>query len=49
MKKEIFELMKLSFSSHKAVIAAFGKEFIKSNTLPLQLHHNIVNAFRLNL
>jgi uncharacterized protein (UPF0332 family) len=37
----------LSFSSHKAVISAFGKEFIKSGTLPSFLHRNIRDAFRL--
>jgi uncharacterized protein (UPF0332 family) len=35
----------LSFSKHKAVIAAFGKEFIKSGLLPSCLHAYLVDAF----
>lgn len=37
----------LSFSSHKAVISAFGKEFVKTNELPSRLHRNLRDAFRL--
>lgn len=28
----------LSFSKHKAVVSAFGKEFIKTDVLPSDLH-----------
>lgn len=35
----------LAFSKHSAVIAAFGKEFIKSNLLPATLHRYISEAF----
>ena len=35
----------LSFSKHKAVIAAFGKEFVKSGLLPASLHAYLVDAF----
>jgi uncharacterized protein (UPF0332 family) len=37
----------LSFSTHKAVIATFGSEFIKSGKLSASLHRNLRNAFRL--
>jgi uncharacterized protein (UPF0332 family) len=37
----------LAYSSHKAIISAFGKEFIKTKTLPHHLHNNLRNAFRL--
>lgn len=37
----------LSFSSHKAVAAAFGKEFIKTGELPSNLHGYLRDAFRL--
>ena len=37
----------LSFSKHKAIIAAFGKEFIKTNLLPQLLHQYLRNAFKL--
>jgi uncharacterized protein (UPF0332 family) len=37
----------LSFSKHKAVIAAFGKEFVKSGLLPARLHAYLVGAFDL--
>ena len=36
----------LSFSKHKAVIAVFGKEFVKPGLIPQQLHHYIADAFR---
>lgn len=35
----------LSFSKHKAVIAAFGKEFVKSGLLSASLHAYLVEAF----
>jgi len=35
----------LSFSKHKAVIAAFGKDFVKSGLLPTNLHAYLVDAF----
>lgn len=35
----------LAFSKHSAVIAAFGKEFIKSGQLPAALHRYISEAF----
>jgi uncharacterized protein (UPF0332 family) len=35
----------LAFSKHSAVIAAFGKEFIKSGLLPATLHRYISEAF----
>lgn len=37
----------LSFSSHKAVISAFGKEFVKKGILPQILHQYLRNAFNL--
>jgi uncharacterized protein (UPF0332 family) len=37
----------LSFSSHKAVISAFGKEFVKKGLLPQLLHQYLRNAFNL--
>ncbi|MEA3281468.1 MAG: HEPN domain-containing protein [Euryarchaeota archaeon] len=35
----------LSFSKHSAVIAAFGKEFVKPAILPKKLREYIVSAF----
>ncbi|MDI6738998.1 MAG: HEPN domain-containing protein [Candidatus Edwardsbacteria bacterium] len=35
----------LSFSRHKAVISAFGKEFAKSGEMPVKLHRYFINAF----
>lgn len=35
----------LAFSKHSAVIAAFGKEFIKNGHLPAALHRYISEAF----
>jgi uncharacterized protein (UPF0332 family) len=35
----------LSFSKHKAVISAFGKEFVKTGVIPPRLHHYISDAF----
>jgi uncharacterized protein (UPF0332 family) len=37
----------LSFSKHKAVVSAFGKEFIKTNLLSQPLHQYLRNAFKL--
>ncbi|HEX3047545.1 MAG TPA: HEPN domain-containing protein [Bacillota bacterium] len=37
----------LTFSKHSATIAAFGKEFIKTNLLPAKLHQYILEAFDL--
>ncbi len=37
----------LSFSKHSAVIAAFGKEFVKTGLLDSHYHRNILNAFDL--
>jgi uncharacterized protein (UPF0332 family) len=36
-----------SFSKHSAVIAAFGKEFVKSGIFDSRFHHYILNAFDL--
>jgi uncharacterized protein (UPF0332 family) len=35
----------LSFAKHSAVIAAFGKEFIKGGILPSHLHRYLSEAF----
>jgi uncharacterized protein (UPF0332 family) len=35
----------LSFSKHKAVISAIGREFIKTDKLPPELHRYISDAF----
>ncbi|MEW5816216.1 MAG: HEPN domain-containing protein [Spirochaetota bacterium] len=35
----------LSFSKHSGVIAAFGKEYIKTGTLPVDLHESLLEAF----
>jgi uncharacterized protein (UPF0332 family) len=37
----------LSFSKHKAVISAFGKEFVRTNLMPQSLHQYLRNAFKL--
>jgi len=36
----------LSFSSHAAVIAAFGKEIVKTGIVSTQLHRQLINAQR---
>lgn len=36
-----------AYSKHSAVIAAFGKEFIKTKILPAELHLHLRNAFDL--
>jgi uncharacterized protein (UPF0332 family) len=37
----------LSFSKHKSVIAAFGKDFIKPEIFPEKLHRFLINGFEL--
>ncbi len=37
----------LSFSKHKAVIAALGKNFTKPGILPQKLHRYLINGFDL--
>jgi uncharacterized protein (UPF0332 family) len=37
----------LAFSKHKAVISAFGKEFVKSGLLPVQFHRYLADGFKL--
>ncbi len=34
----------LSFSSHAAVISAFGREFVKSGEVPKDLHRYLIDA-----
>jgi uncharacterized protein (UPF0332 family) len=34
----------LTFSSHSAVIAAFGREFAKTKRLPVEYHRYLINA-----
>jgi uncharacterized protein (UPF0332 family) len=34
----------LSFSSHAAVIAAFGKEFVKTGDLDARFHRHLIDA-----
>ncbi len=36
-----------SFSKHKAVISAFGKEFIKTGIFPAEYHRYLLDAFDL--
>ena len=36
---------KKTFSSHRAVLAAFGEHFIKSGLLPKEMHHWLLRAF----
>ena len=35
----------LSFSKHKAVISAFGKELVKTGEIPSHVHRYILDAF----
>jgi len=35
----------IAFSKHKAVISAFGKEFVKTSIIPSSLHRYISDAF----
>jgi uncharacterized protein (UPF0332 family) len=37
----------LSFSSHSAVMAAFGREFAKTGSLEPRLHQHLINAFNM--
>lgn len=37
----------LSFSKHSAVIAAFGKDYVKAGLLDSRLHRYLLNAFDL--
>ncbi|VVB87742.1 HEPN domain protein [uncultured archaeon] len=37
----------LSFSKHSAVIAAFGKEFIKTKIFPKKMRDSLISAFEL--
>ncbi|MBT1076163.1 HEPN domain-containing protein [Geobacter grbiciae] len=37
----------MSFSKHSAVIAAFGKEFVKAGTFDSRFHRYLLNAFDL--
>jgi uncharacterized protein (UPF0332 family) len=39
--------MFFSFSKHKAVISAFGKEFVKTDIFPAKFHHYITKAFNI--
>jgi uncharacterized protein (UPF0332 family) len=42
---QIFLLSKdLSFSSHAAVISAFGREFVKTGTISNQFHRYLIDA-----
>ncbi|ACK66173.1 conserved hypothetical protein [Rippkaea orientalis PCC 8801] len=34
----------LSFSSHAAVISAFGREFVKTEIIPQEFHRLLINA-----
>jgi uncharacterized protein (UPF0332 family) len=43
----ILLLKGLSFSSHSAVTAAFGKEFSKTGLLPTHLHRYLIDAERM--
>jgi len=36
----------LKFSKHSAVIANFGKEFVKKGLLPAELHGYLIKAFK---
>lgn len=36
-----------AYSKHSAVIAAFGKEFVKTGILPTELHRHLRDAFDL--
>ncbi len=43
---EAFLLEKdLSFSSHHAVISAFGQHFAKTKELPVELHRHLIDGF----
>jgi len=36
----------LKFSKHSAIIAAFGRDFVKTGLLPQELHGYLIKAFR---
>lgn len=36
----------LKFSKHSAIIAAFGRNFVKTGLLPQELHVYLIKAFR---
>lgn len=40
---------KLSFSKHSGVIAAFGKEFVKTGILPTEFHRYLIDAQEMRL
>ena len=40
----LLETVNLSFSKHSAVIAAFGKEFVKTKKLDPKLHQYLISA-----
>jgi uncharacterized protein (UPF0332 family) len=40
----LLETVNMSFSKHSAVIAAFGKEFIKTGKLDPKLHQYLISA-----
>jgi uncharacterized protein (UPF0332 family) len=39
----------LSFSKHSAVIAAFGRHFVRTGRVPAELHHELVQAEKARL
>jgi uncharacterized protein (UPF0332 family) len=39
----------LSFSKHSAVIASFGKEFVKTGILPTEFHRYLIDAQEMRL
>lgn len=43
----LFLYQNRSFSKHRAVISAFGKEFIKTGIFPTEYHRYILDAFDL--
>jgi uncharacterized protein (UPF0332 family) len=41
----LLEAKGLTFSSHKAVISAFGQEFVKTQILDARFHQSLLGAF----
>jgi uncharacterized protein (UPF0332 family) len=41
----LLEVLGLSFSSHKAIIAAYGQHFAKTKELDPKFHHILIAAF----
>jgi uncharacterized protein (UPF0332 family) len=41
----ILSVKNLYFSRHKAVLSAFGKEFVKTGLFPAKLHQYLTDAF----